>query len=276
MSWVNYNDFDASITYPVAFGKNNKTHFCHYTSVEAALSILESGFFYLSPFENMNDVDELKLHEDESKKIFSLCFCNSLADNIPLWYLYGGIDGKGVRIEFTAAKMRDLIRICEKSVYDLTNEVANELSSSEYELHYGWIYYEKGKNNVSYRGHPISKTDMKVYHGVRNSDNSIYYFIKGFPWRYEKEFRILVKIKKEGVKKVGIKFDFEKFKSGIRLLAAPEFSKSNEQTVAKFANIKKWDKKKLKGKSELRIQMNLLKRNFFKYVNSICEEKIIY
>ena len=93
----------------------SKTKFCHYTSMESARKILSDGKIFLNRFSSENDKAEYFLHGDEDNKIFSCCLCNSEAINIPLYYLYGGIDGKGCRIQFTASKLSNMISPVIKS-----------------------------------------------------------------------------------------------------------------------------------------------------------------
>ena len=49
----------------------------------------------------MNDLREADLHGAEKEDIFVQCFCNSDTEKIPMWYLYGGIVGRGASIGFT-------------------------------------------------------------------------------------------------------------------------------------------------------------------------------
>ena len=93
--------------------------FCHYTSLDNARKIVNSGTIRLSKFSQMNDITESKKHSGQEKQIFSTCFCHSSARSIPMFYLYSGIDGKGCRLEFTAAKIREILKVAE--IYPVNN-----------------------------------------------------------------------------------------------------------------------------------------------------------
>ena len=70
----------------------------------------------------MNDLHEVELHNDEKDNIFVQCFCNSPNEKIPMWYLYGGITGKGASIGFTPGVMQAYI----KSINHVTELIAEE------------------------------------------------------------------------------------------------------------------------------------------------------
>lgn len=64
--------------------------YCHYSSINIVNKILENQFFILSESQSVNDRKE----SNENNEFF-LCFSATDSENIPMWYLYGGIDGKG-------------------------------------------------------------------------------------------------------------------------------------------------------------------------------------
>ena len=82
---------------------------------------MKSGYFFASNLAIMNDKNEKELHPNNSESVHALCFCNSNTEKIPMWYLYGGITGKGCALGVTPAKMRDWIRMI-KEVYVVVEE----------------------------------------------------------------------------------------------------------------------------------------------------------
>ena len=88
-----------------------KANFWHYTSLSNAEKIIAgtSPGFVISSFEQMNDLDEAELHKDELGKLFSLCFCNTDKEKIPMWYMYSDLEGKGVALGLTPARMLKFI-----------------------------------------------------------------------------------------------------------------------------------------------------------------------
>lgn len=70
----------------------------------------DCGSIYLSKFSGMNDGDEEYYHMCENNRTFILSLCHSEANDIPLFYLYSGIDGKGCRLEFTKNKLLQILK----------------------------------------------------------------------------------------------------------------------------------------------------------------------
>lgn len=72
--------------------------------------------------------------------VYSLSFCASDSEKIPLWYLYSGINGKGARLRITKGKFNILL----KTPYVLDDTGKN------YTIEHGYIYYVKEKD-IKYR-----------------------------------------------------------------------------------------------------------------------------
>ncbi len=120
----------------------SSTKFCHFTTVDNARNILSSERFYLSSYACMNDLAEKKLHEEEEKRVYVLSLCNSEAVNIPVFYLYGGIDGKGCRIQITDSRLRSMIETCR--VFYVNNHgkcLKKEVPKDKYAGLYEWVVY---------------------------------------------------------------------------------------------------------------------------------------
>ena len=112
-----------------------------YTSIGNLNDILKSGYFFASNLAIMNDKNEKELHPNNSESVHALCFCNSNTEKIPMWYLYGGITGKGCALGVTPAKMRDWIRMI-KEVYVVVEEDGEE------------------KTEIPNRHYPLEKTSL--------------------------------------------------------------------------------------------------------------------
>lgn len=117
-------------------------------------SILKSKCFYLSKLRKMNDEDERDLHKDELDRIFVLSFCHSNAKDIPLFYLYSGIDGKGCRIEFTQHK---IVETMKGEVFPVIGENAfgGVFPREKYEVMAGWLHYISSDGAEKYRNNPV-------------------------------------------------------------------------------------------------------------------------
>ena len=68
----------------------------HYTKLEIADSILRNREFWLSNVSGFNDTVDSGQFGKGEQPYFSLCFSTGLSENLPLWYLYSGIDGHDV------------------------------------------------------------------------------------------------------------------------------------------------------------------------------------
>lgn len=227
--------------------------FWHYTKLESVCKIIENQYFLLGNLTCMNDILECEEHKDCANQIYVLSFCNSNTEKIPMWYLYSGIDGKGCSIGITAKGMSYFIDSI-KTVKTYNSEKVLTIGK-DFDLESGWVYYinKKEPNQVFYRNKWYDLTTM--------DDDLIKksLFIKSYPWEYEREFRIIIKLKKD-IPNEKIRIDIpEKLKSKIRLKTAPEIENESLNELQKIINYKSI-KTEIKA-SELSIHMNLFNRN---------------
>lgn len=209
------------------------TKFSHFTSTENARKILSSGTFYLSKFNSMNDLSEAKLHDDDKDKVFSLSFCHSESLNIPLFYLYGGIDGKGCRLQFTPTKINDIIANNTVHFVNKNNVCLRKpVNKSSYSIDCDWIHY------VTSNGHCEYKNDEKRrYESFENAVETLknvdkHYFIKNLIWKFEKEFRIIVKFNEPiNYDRIALKFVIKDNERGISLVCGPEYKEEDVKNV---------------------------------------------
>lgn len=234
--------------------------FWNYTSIGNLNDILKSGYFFTSNLAIMNDKNEKELHLSNSESVHALCFCNSNTEKIPMWYLYGGITGKGCALGVTPAKMRDWIRMI-KEVYVVVGKKADTeqvLSvGKDVSLECGWVFYRKGKSEIFYRNkwHRIAEKDYDEF----ENDN---FFIKDYPWEYEREFRILIKNKTgKNHDRLAIKIP-EKIYPSLKLRLAPELTEEKFQSEVKdLEGFQKFFISSKAKESDLKISMDLLNRN---------------
>ena len=234
--------------------------FWNYTSIGNLNDILKSGYFFAGNLATMNDKNEKELHPNNSESVHALCFCNSNTEKIPMWYLYGGITGKGCALGVTPAKMRDWIRMI-KEVYVVVGKKADTeqvLSvGKDVSLECGWVFYRKGKSEIFYRNkwHRIAEKDYDKF----ENDN---FFIKDYPWEYEREFRILIKNKTgKNHDRLAIKIP-EKIYPSLKLRLAPELTEEKFQSEVKdLEGFQKFFISSKAKESDLKISMDLLNRN---------------
>ena len=260
--------------------------FWQYTSVESIGKILGGNCFWLNSISEMNDKHEAELHADMQKDIFVQSFCNSDNEKIPLWYLYGGIAGKGASIGFTPRVMLDYINSIKYARELIKDKDGNYVEGDklfigkQLELQVGWVFYVNYELPVQ----PWTKSSNTVwvnffskFWNVKDAEHFFAnnYFIKDYPWEYEKEFR-LVFINKTGRKIDKIKIESPEIlrnndKKIVKVKLAPEISNSvaKESDGDEFKNcsdrldkIAKKNRYQLNvSKSELKINMNLLERS---------------
>lgn len=249
-----------------------KADFWHYTSLENAKLILDGDTpgFLASSLALMNDLDERQMHENEKKRVFSLCFCNTKMEKIPMWYMYSDLDGEGVALGFTPGKMRDFINSIER-VYPFAKGKVNKKKplrkGVDFEIQAGWIAYYSPttRKNVRFKG--------EWYDGVPDDFEIDNYFIKSYPWYYEDEFRIVIMFKNEcNFDQIYIELNE---KTPVKLMIGPGFNNDKSEKSAILEELKK--SKKISGlyNSKLKVNMKLAKRHlnsFITYIVKKCKE----
>lgn len=226
----------------------SRSGFWHYTTLDTARKILDSECIYASNLASMNDLDEICLHESMKEFVHCVCFCNSNTEKIPMWYLYSGISGQGAAIRFTPGEIRKLL-LSIKTVTTPEQDVVL-YQGKDFDLHYGWIYYREPTSHVRimYRRQWYTVDDSEQF----ETDN---YFIKAYPWEYEKEFRIVL-INKTGNPYERLVIDFGNIKKKKEILLGPEYHDECEiKSDSESAEQIKYKK------SKLGIKMDLVSRN---------------
>lgn len=192
---------------PVLDGKSEdfaSGTFWQYTSVESIEKILDGDCFWVNNIGGMNDIHEAELHKTEKQDIFVQSFCHSDTEKIPMWYLYGGIVGKGASLGLTPGVMRDYInsiKFVTELVYD--SDIKKYVSGRQFEigrdfeLQTGWVFYydlDRSDQNSSRTNTYVQIKYRKNFFSVIDPDEffSGNYFIKDYPWEYEKEFRLVL------------------------------------------------------------------------------------
>lgn len=254
--------------------ERKSAHFCYYTQLSTAEKILDNKHphFRISPLSAMNDTEEYQQHTKDGNRVYALCFSHSDSESIPMWYLYSGIAGDGAKISVTPKKMKMFIENI-KEVFPVQNgnvDRSHPLSlGKDFDLEYGWIYYLR-KEKIKYRNHLryIQTTDNLDALMVNN------YFVKNYEWNYEKEFRIVFKLKENVMKtypeKIALFFDKKKLlkDNALSVTLAPEFKDiSRNGEIAEMLGIPL----KQISNSKLGIHMNLIKRNQKSIVEHIDE-----
>lgn len=251
----------------------SSSDFHYFTSLHTAEKILSGtseNYIYVSPISGMNDVHERELHSKNGRDVFGLCFCNSDIDNIPMWYLYGGISGEGARIGITKTKMRDLIANIDHIYAVNDNKLGQCLKKDvDFTFEYGWIFYRNDEGMVEYRNRRYALIDMLEEFEREN------YFVKDTEWNYEKEFRIVFHVYGSPPEKIALPLNKKllmRQNGGLKVMLAPElkFAKNEEKEKEKYANLFGLPAQKVSF-SKLKIKMDLIARNRYTIVERFSE-----
>lgn len=179
------------------------TKYFHYTKLDSIENILKNNSFWLSCIDGFNDLIDKKQFGDESqqKEYYSLCFSTGINENLSLWYLYGGINGKGGRIQMTKAVIKNLVKDGKYYLYEYDEKNKKLVGSSAIELTAGdnaeflfkdVIYYSElgGKTSLKYNTMTNYKFEDLTF--LKEKYNK---FLKGLIWYYEKETRLVIHLK---------------------------------------------------------------------------------
>lgn len=232
----------------------SSSDFWYYTSVSTMNEILKKEQIWVNSFGRMNDLNEAQLHSDVKSDVFALCFCNTRSEKIPMWYLYSGICGKGIRMGLTPANMLSFIRSIDK-IYpiDESNNVSDEpiFIRQDFSIDCGWIFYRKDDGSIKFKGDWYNVEDIKAF----EKDN---YFVKDYPWEYEKEFRIIFKNNTgNDIGRIAIDVP-PKIIKGLKLSYAPEVNLKED--IISLEGFQKYQMNNIK-RSALAIKMNLISKN---------------
>ena len=241
--------------------------YSHYSLIANIDKILGSKVMWFSPSPKLND---LKEKEDD---FYSISFCAVCSENIPMWYLYGGVDGKGARIDLSKAnfcrwlsrgdqsKMRKLLVLMKNENgqwnADTSAEAQEILSEGVLSIEAGDVLYIAENTESNYNSEDKKHYRAK-YNSFVNNDHidealadALYKrfgcFCKPLPWFYEKEFRIVVRVSgalkerlERGENKLGI--SLEPIFSKIKVVLGPErdrdFREEFKQTIDNFPGIR--------------------------------------
>lgn len=172
----------------------------HYTTLDIINNILQEKEFWISNVSNFND--ELDKQQFNQQNLFySLCFSTGVNENLPLWYLYSGMDGRGGRLGLSKAYIKRLIEHGTYTLYEMDGNSKNTKSAMQLvndismKIEFRDMLYQRtdfgDKAFLKYNtmtNHIISSEDVDIYNNCHPG------FSKGLIWYYEKETRLLVKL----------------------------------------------------------------------------------
>lgn len=178
----------------------NHNGFYHYTQLGNINEILKGRSFLLFHPGDSNDPCEAEITEKGKK--FALSFSTGVHENIPLWYLYAGIDGQGGRLTFKKAHIYDMIHQAKYSLIEVgenKNVLAGgekiSLSKADFNcILQDVIYYEHVRDKVTLKYNTMVNHEHISWDEFKKFRNNNDAFVKGLVWYYEKETRLLVEV----------------------------------------------------------------------------------
>jgi hypothetical protein len=180
----------------------NHSNFFHYTTAEAVESILKNKRFWLTNVQYFNDIKD-SAQFPNSNDFFALCLSSGIHENLPMWYLYAGITGTGVRLQI---KKNDIICFVEKSTYHLCRQ---KKTGNDWQDPTPIMELKDGETmcctfrDILYSRDEGEKCSLKyntmTNYNLTNSELEAYKnkhigFSKELIWFYEKETRLLVQL----------------------------------------------------------------------------------
>lgn len=249
------------------------TAYFHYTKLKNIDEIMRSGQLRLTSLcKTANDTIEKKWYEEKGKHLFSLCFSTGTSENLPLWYLYSGTDGRGARLGLTKSNFKkvfaepqfSLAEVEASPPYDIIT--TTPLSKDDYILEIHDILYigkdtsHKNTYRIKHNTDVINGITHEVYEELKNQYS---HFTKGLIWFYEKETRVQVKITNHSLlkpdKNYCVVLDIEPYMPLFSIRLAPEFNREESIEIENCPGIQKYLFKKIEhsdyaGEIEMRLK----------------------
>ncbi len=241
-NWYDFDDIESVDDLILYWNREyDHTEYSHYTNLNALNSILEYKELWISSVEKFNDKKEIKNVKDK-ELFFSICFSTGTSENLALWYLYSGLNGKGGRITFNKSNIKKLIKNATFKLQDVSSlEIVCNLDESNMDIWFKDVMYctdDKSGNNVYLRYNTM--TNRRISKNDFDKFRSLYYgFVKSAIWYHEKETRLMVKLKGDAAnlvrkgKKINVEYrvvmNFNEIpKLAFKIRLAPEISDLNE------------------------------------------------
>lgn len=180
------------------------TYYYHYSDIKGISGILKSKKLWISSMCFSNDMMENNRFDDDTYLYFQFCFSTGTTENLPLWFLYSGINGKGARLILTKKEIKKLCDFdnMQMELFNVINGKREKLiNGKNCRVEFKDILYHK-KENQSYRlkYNTQVKNDFSPFE-MSEVEKKNKAFLKDIIWFYEKETRILIKVDKSIIDK---------------------------------------------------------------------------
>ena len=216
------------------------SNYFHYTRLETAKKIISNGEVWLSNVSGINDEHDKEQFGDteEQRQYFVFCFSTGVNENLPMWYLYAGLEGKGVRLEVKPTYIKNIL---SRGTFDLfeTGEGekrGNSLMSLQRDVNMDLSFYDVlySKRSSSGNDYDLKYNTLSNYNKINADEMNKYKdqrrgFSKDIVWYYEKETRLLIrlhddvlKLMKAGKKYVVVWKPGDDFIDNMRIMMGPD------------------------------------------------------
>ena len=216
-------------------GANHIGGYFHYTNIDALKGMLKHRKLHLSHGSEMNDLLEPKKGSiEEWKRLYVASFSVGNDESMAMWGIYGDPLAEALRIKFRCKSLRDCIKNCDlyevklnedKFIYEpLNTDFTIELIDVAY------LSHGKKHSTLYWNGEALRGTQKKYLNTLYNN-TSFAGCLKNIAWKYERETRILVKLKSglPNVKKIAI--DISKAFDDIEMLCGPCLTKEHLEAL---------------------------------------------
>lgn len=183
--------------------KNHQTYRIYSDQLSRITDIVQNHYLYLNDGTNWNDtVDSDELNPPGStEKIFARCMSYTKSENVAMWMLYGGTQSTGAMLKLRRAQFTRIIQANEIELGEFINGEFRRhtiLRKGDFEIYASDIVYYDNINSKD--GYTLKRSDDRASHISCDYIKSLRGIKKTFPWNYENECRLIVKVKKEFLK----------------------------------------------------------------------------
>lgn len=228
-------------------------HNCYkvYSTFERLRYWEKTRSIYLSTGRHWNDTkDRNNFNFYQSDCVnFGLCFSFSRSESIAMWMLYGGMNHHGIMVDFKKSQIHEIISqqdVIEFGYWE-DNRFVKIMSIPSNELNIEIVdvlYVSADENKVSC---DIKRSEELCKDIPRSIVNELDGVQKSFPWNYENECRLIVRVQREKMNsnittaRIQVGNMYEVLKKEQRIVTAPNNKSNPEYRRSRlFGNID-WD-----------------------------------
>lgn len=188
-----------------------------YTNLDGVYGIINSGFFWLSRGDQMNDMQELtKGDPDEWKKIYIASFAFGRSENIAMWTIYGLLHDEAACISFPSIEFCKWISSISE-LFDPADGYKKINVKFEIDLidvvYIGGIRGQRdGLLQWNSERMQLDNENLEDDFKTISSQAPLTGYMKNYAWVYENEVRIRIKLNEPiDCKKVAVKLPIDFF-----------------------------------------------------------------